>query len=484
MQTCQQLKHIKPVVTLTCQALLSFFGLMAAVSGTAQDEQTAAMPPPPNEAIEGQTIEALPLEELRVFTRVYSNVRASYIKDIDDATLLEYAIKGILSELDPHSAYLDADKFDNLQVQTSGEFGGLGIEVGMEDGYVKVISPIDDTPAERAGIEAGDLIIKLDDESIKGWTLNDAIERMRGEKGTGIKLTIRRKGVDQPFDVTIVRDAIKVQSVRSGVRDEHYGYIRIATFQLRTGEDVKAAYKELIEASPNLKGIVLDLRNNPGGVLNAAVEVSELFLDGGVVVYTEGRIEGASKKFHAAEGDITGGLPLIVLINDGSASASEIVAGALQDHERALVLGTRSFGKGSVQSVIPITDDRAVKLTTALYFTPNGRSIQAHGIDPDIVVERVRVTAVRPRVSVTEADLVGHLENASGNEESNAKSRPEADTSLHNQDSQLYEALNLLKGISIFNSSKLSGKQDKFLLSHNNIENDENTKNDSNANEP
>lgn len=426
-------------------------------------DNASAMPPPPLEAPSVETIQALPLEELRIFTRVYSNVRASYIKDIDDATLLEYAIKGILSELDPHSAYLDANKFDDLQVQTTGEFGGLGIEVGMEDGYVKVISPIDDTPAQRAGIEAGDLIIKLDDDSVKDWTLNDAIERMRGEVGTDIKLTIVREGVDQPFDVLITRDVIKVRSVRSGVRDDYYGYIRVATFQLQTGNDVREAYQELIEASPDLRGIILDLRNNPGGVLQAAVEVSELFLDGGLVVYTEGRLAGSNKKFHADKGDISNGLPIIVLINDGSASASEIVAGALQDHERALLLGTRSFGKGSVQTVIPISDDRAVKLTTALYFTPEGRSIQAQGIAPDITVERVRVTAVQPRSKVTEADLSGHLANANGGEERDSDSR-DIDTSLHNKDSQLYEALNLLKGISIFNSSKLHTQENSELV--------------------
>jgi len=424
------------------------------------DEAANNTPPPPNEHSDTREIQALPLEELRIFTRVYSNVRASYIKDIDDATLLEYAIKGILSELDPHSAYLDAGKYDDLQVQTKGEFGGLGIEVGMKDGYVHVISPIDDTPAKAAGVETGDLIIKLDDKSVKGLTLNTAIERMRGEVGTDITITIAREGVDQPFDLTITRDIIKVRSVRSGVRDEYYGYIRIATFQQNTGEDVRKAYDDLREASPDLRGLILDLRNNPGGVLKAAVDVSDLFLDGGLVVYTEGRLEGANTEFHANEGDISDNLPLIVLINDGSASASEIVAGALQDHNRALVLGTRSFGKGSVQSVIPISDDRAVKLTTSLYYTPEGRSIQAQGIEPDITVERVRVTAIKSRANVTEADLSGHLENTNGGEESPAKSRAQADTSLHDKDSQLYEALNLLKGISMFNSAKLQNDDD------------------------
>lgn len=450
----------QPLVKSLKHGFLILSAILIYVAGAqaqvAAPETTPPPPPPIEPDNDAHKIQALPLEELRIFTRVYSNVRASYIEDIDDATLLEFAIKGILSELDPHSAYLDANKFDDLQEQTTGEFGGLGIEVGMEDGYVKVISPIDDTPAQRAGIEAGDLIIKLDGESVKGFTLNEAIERMRGEKDTDIVITVVREGTDKPFDITITRDVIKVRSVRSGVRDDYYGYIRIAQFQLKTGDDVRKAYDELLEASPDLKGLVIDLRNNPGGVLQAAVDVSDVFLDGGLVVYTEGRLNGSNKEYHANPGDMTEGLPIIVLINDGSASASEIVAGALQDHERALVLGTRSFGKGSVQSVIPISDDRAVKITTALYFTPNGTSIQAKGIEPDIKVERVRVTAVRPRARYTEADLSGHLKNADGGEESTAKSRSEADTTLHNQDSQLYEALNLLKGISIFKRAALN----------------------------
>ncbi len=405
-------------------------------------------------------IQALPLEELRIFTKVYSGVRASYINEIDDETLLRYAIKGILSELDPHSAYLDASTFDNLQIQTTGEFGGLGIEVGMEDGFVKVISPIDDTPAERAGIEAGDLIIRLDGKTVKGLSLNQAIEKMRGPKGTKIVLTIVRDGVKQPFDITITRDVVKVKSVRSGVRDDYYGYIRIAQFQIRTGEDVKKAVEKLRKASPELRGLILDLRNNPGGVLGAAVDVADAFLDGDMIVYTEGRLNDSNKKYFARKGDITQGLPIVVLINDGSASASEIVAGALQDQNRALILGTQSFGKGSVQSIIPISEDRAVKLTTALYFTPEGRSIQAQGIEPDIVVERVRVTAVQPRARVTEADLSGHLENVNGGEEKNAKSRENVDTNLQNQDSQLYEALNLLKGLTLFKEKREDGARE------------------------
>lgn len=414
--------------------------------------QTANVSVPENK----KTIKALPLEELRTFTKVYSGVRSSYVEEIDDAKLLEYAIKGILSELDPHSAYLDASSYGDLQEQTTGEFGGLGIEVGMKDGYIEVISPIDDTPAARAGIEAGDLIIKLDGTTVKGLTLSEAIEKMRGEKGTDIIITVVRDGVDSPFDLTLTRDAVKVKSVRSGVKDDYYGYIRVAQFQLATGQDVKNAIAKLHEASPELKGLILDLRNNPGGVLTAAVDISDIFLDSGMIVYTQGRLPGSNKQYFANKGDASEGLPVIVMINDGSASASEIVAGALQDNDRAIIIGTRSFGKGSVQSVIPISDDRAVKLTTALYFTPKGRSIQAQGIEPDIIVERVRVTAIQPRLNVTEADLSGHLKNANGGSDLNAEQREQADTDLQNQDSQLYEAINILKGLSIY-----QGKQNK-----------------------
>jgi C-terminal peptidase (prc) len=394
------------------------------------------------------TISVLPLEDLRVFTKAYDHIRNAYIDEIDDRTLLEYAIRGMLEQLDPHSAFLDESSFDDLQVHTKGEFGGLGIEVGMENGFVKVISPIDDTPAANGGVEAGDLIIKLDNLTVKGLTLNQAVDKMRGERGSEIILTIVREGVDQPFNITLERDIIKVRSVRSEIIEDDFGYIRIAQFQANTALDLEDEYQKLIEENSNLRGLVLDLRNNPGGVLQASVGVADLFLDSGMVVYTEGRLPDSNTEYKATPGDATNGTPLIVLINDGSASASEIVAGALQDHRRALVLGTRSFGKGSVQTVIPITDDRGVKITTARYYTPNGRSIQAQGIDPDIKVERVRVTAVKPRIAIKEADLSGHLKNTDGDEVSSLDDQVE--TELHNEDSQLYEALNILKGLDLF----------------------------------
>ncbi len=412
--------------------------------------------------VEPQSV--LPLEDLRVFTKAYDHIRTAYIKEIDDKTLLEYAIRGMIDQLDPHSSYLDASSFDDLQVNTTGEFGGLGIEVGTEDGFVKVISPIDDTPAAKAGILAGDLIIKIDDTTIKGVSLNDAVNKMRGPKGSKIVLTIVREGTEQPFDITIVRDIIKVKSVRAELLDDQFAYLRIAQFQVNTGLDLKNALHKLMKKH-TVKGVVLDLRNNPGGVLQASVDVASVFLDGGLVVYTEGRMENSKVEFNAAPGDDSAAIPLIVLINEGSASASEIVAGALQDHQRAVLVGTRSFGKGSVQTVIPITDDKAVKITTALYFTPNGRSIQAQGIEPDIVVERAKITALKNRPRLTEAQLAGHLDNANGGKDVKTKDRnKEMAMTLANildKDNQLYEAINLLKGLTLFHKQQAASQAGK-----------------------
>lgn len=397
----------------------------------------------------------LPLEDLRMFTRVYDHIRSGYVEEISDSKLLEFAIKGMLSELDPHSAYLDKKAFDDLQVNTTGEFGGIGIEIGQENGFIKVIAPIDGTPASKAGIETGDLIIRLDDKPVKSMSLNEAVQMMRGPKGSELILTIMRSGVEKPFDLVIVRDTIKVQSVRTRLLDEDYLYIRIAQFQIDTGRDTARRVREQLEKNSNLKGVILDLRNNPGGVLQASVEVVDAFLDTGLIVYTEGRLENSDINYTASSGDVSQGLPIVVLINEGSASASEIVAGALQDHKRAVIMGTRSFGKGSVQTVIPISESRAIKLTTALYYTPGGRSIQAQGIEPDVVVERAEVTALKASVPVpTEADLAGHLSNKKGGEESGSKSREQlrsaASSDTSRKDNQLQEALNLLKGLHIF----------------------------------
>lgn len=406
----------------------------------------------------------LPLEELRTFTRVYDHVRSGYVDDISDAQLLEYAIKGMIAELDPHSAYLDKEAFADLQASTSGEFGGVGLEVSIDDGYVKVVTPIDGSPSANAGILAGDIVVRIDDKPVKGMDLNKAVNLMRGPKNSPIKITVMRDGVDQPIDFNLLRDLIKVQSVRTRLLEQDYFYIRIAQFQLDTGKEMSKKIQEQLKKQPETKGVILDLRNNPGGVLQSSVEVVDAFLDGGLVVYTQGRLDNSNISYNAEEGDITSGLPLIVLINDGSASASEIVAGALQDHKRGIIMGTRSFGKGSVQSVIPISNDRAVKLTTALYYTPNGRSIQAQGIAPDVEVERVQVAAIAQHPSVTEADLARHLGNSKGGKESNSKDRANrriTSAELLQEDNQLHEALNLLKGLNIFlqNSPLASGQE-------------------------
>jgi len=394
----------------------------------------------------------LPVEELRTFTDVFGRIKNDYVEDVEDSELLESAIRGMLSGLDPHSAYLDHEQFKELQVGTTGEFGGLGIEVGMEDGFVKVIAPIDDTPAKRAGIKAGDLIIRLDDTPVKGLTLNEAVKIMRGKPGTILKLTVVREGVEQPLKIDIKRDVIKVKSVKSRMLEEGFGYVRISQFQSKTAENMVDAIDDLKkESGGSLKGMVLDLRNNPGGVLNGAVAVSDAFLKKGLIVYTEGRVNDSKLRFNATPDDIIDDAPLVVLVNQGSASASEIVSGALQDHHRAIIVGTRTFGKGSVQTILPLSNGTAVKLTTARYYTPAGRSIQAEGIVPDIALDQVRVSAIeRSFEPIKEADLSGHLTN--GDEESGkgSKDSDEAEEeSLAQSDYQLYEALNLLKGLSL-----------------------------------
>jgi len=396
----------------------------------------------------------LPLNEVRTFVDILDRIKHAYVEEVDDKTLLENAIKGMLSELDPHSAYLEPEDFQDLQISTTGEFGGLGIEVGMENGFVKVVSPIDDTPAMKAGVEAGDLIIQLDDKVVKGLTLNEAVGLMRGKPGTGIMLKIVREGLSKPIDIEVVRDVIQVQSVRSELLDDNYGYARITQFQVHTGSDLLAAIKKLQGKTDQLKGLILDLRNNPGGVLQAAVEVSDLFLTEGLVVYTKGRLPNSELRFNATEGDIMNGAPMIVLVNGGSASASEIVAGALKDHTRAVIMGTNTFGKGSVQTVLPLGEDRALKLTTARYYTPSGTSIQAQGIKPDITVETAKLTKVQSRSEqFKEADLAGHLNNEQSEDETKGLTKKDsgekAEPTLAEKDYQLYEALTLLKGWSI-----------------------------------
>ena len=390
----------------------------------------------------------LPLDELRTFAEVMDRIKAAYVEPVSDKTLLENAIKGMLSNLDPHSAYLEPEAFAELQESTSGEFGGLGVEVGIEDGFIKVVSPIDDTPASKAGIQPGDLIVKIDGQPTKGLSMMEAVDKMRGKAGSLVVLSIVRDG-GRPFDVKLTRAVIKVKSVKSQLLDGGYGYVRISQFQINTGEEVgKALTKLRKDNGKKLSGLVLDLRNNPGGVLQAAVEVADHFLKSGLIVYTEGRLANSELRFNADPRDESEGVPMVVLINGGSASASEIVAGALQDHKRAVLMGTDSFGKGSVQTVLPLNNDRALKLTTALYFTPNGRSIQAQGIVPDIEVARAKVTREVGGVEVKEADLAGHLGNGNGG--ADRPSRGDAPVSRpQDDDYQLSQALNLLKGLNV-----------------------------------
>jgi carboxyl-terminal processing protease len=396
-----------------------------------------------------QDNEQIPFEDLQAFTEVFSKVKSDYVETVDEKKLIEDAIRGMLNGLDPHSAFLNTTEFTDLKIGTTGQFGGLGIEVGMENGFVKVISPIDDTPASRAGVEAGDLIIKLDNKSVKGMTLNEAVGLMRGKPNTSIDLTIVREGEPKPLVINITREIIRVKSVKKRMLESGYGYVRITNFQSRTTTDLLKAISDL-QKEASLKGMILDLRNNPGGVLNGAVGVSDAFIDNGLIVYTEGRIDDSSHRYLATPGDSLNGAPLVVLINGGSASASEIVAGALQDHKRAIILGTKSFGKGSVQTIQELRNGSAVKLTTARYFTPHGRSIQATGIEPDIKLSTVKLSAAdeKARASYSEADLDGSLSNPNGDKNGDEDKKEDSEA-LAESDFQLYEALNLLKGLNI-----------------------------------
>ena len=382
----------------------------------------------PHTALVGSTAKAASSDtyrQLNLFGDVFERVRADYVEKPDDSKLVESAINGMLAGLDPHSSYMDPKSFRDMQVQTRGEFGGLGIEVTMEDGLVKVVAPIDETPAAKAGVMANDIITKLDDEQVQGLTLNQAVDKMRGPVNTKIKLTIMRKGADKPIEVTIVRDVIRVKSVRSHSEGDDIGYIRVTQFNEQTTDGLKKAISDLTSqlGADKIKGFVVDLRNNPGGLLDQAISVSDAFLEKGEIVSTRGRNAEETQRFNARPGDLTKGKPVIVLINGGSASASEIVAGALQDHKRATLVGTRSFGKGSVQTIIPLgSGNGALRLTTARYYTPSGRSIQAKGITPDIEVLQDVPDDLKARTDTKgEASLRGHLK-AEGTEESGSQS--------------------------------------------------------------
>ncbi len=419
-------------------------------------------------------LESLPYDDLRNFTEIFGRIKRDYVEPVSDKKLLEDAVRGMLTGLDPHSTYLGEEEYKELKEGTTGQFGGLGIEVSMEDGYVKIVSPIDDTPASKAGILAGDLIIKLDEKPVKGMSLVDAVKFMRGEPGSKIVLTIIREGAEVPLKITLARAVINVKSVKSRLLEPGYGYIRISSFQSRTGQGLTDAIKELTQNNKlMLKGLVLDLRNNPGGVLDAAVAVSDAFLKEGLIVYTEGRIKNSEMRFNASPDDLIVGAPIVVLINAGSASASEIVAGALQDHHRAIIMGEKSFGKGSVQTVLPTSNGGAIKLTTARYYTPSGRSIQAEGIEPDVPLARVKLESIDAESfkPVKESDLSHHLINGNEkpskqpdsnmkvieNETGEHKDLDKADKTDKNtqqkpetMDYPMQEALTLLKGVSIF----------------------------------
>ncbi len=424
-------------------------------------------------AVAERSAAPLPIDELRSFTEVYGRVKNDYVEAVDDKELIEEAINGMLSGLDPHSAYLNEEAFKEMKVGTQGEFGGLGIEVSMEDGFVKVVAPIEDTPAWNAGLKSGDLIIKLDESNVKGMTLNDAVKLMRGKPGTDIVLTIVRKGEPQPQTITVTRDIIQIQSVKYRMLEEDYAYFRVTQFQEHTGEKLGQAIEKLFaENEGPMKGMILDLRNDPGGLLTASIGVSAAFLQKDkLVVYTEGRTNDARMRMYARpefyargpKGDYLANVPeaaktvpMVVLVNGGSASASEIVAGALQDHRRAVIMGTQTFGKGSVQTILPLGNGTAIKLTTARYFTPSGQSIQAKGITPDIIVEDATIeTKQSSPLMRKEADLKNRLDNPQGGDGSEAQEVETTDASASSEapaDYQLGQALNLLKGLQILSS--------------------------------
>jgi carboxyl-terminal processing protease len=398
--------------------------------------------------------------QLKLFGDVFERVRAEYVEEVTDEDLIESAINGMLTALDPHSGYLDAKKYRDMQVQTKGEFGGLGIEVTMEDGLVKVVSPIDDTPAHRAGIQAGDVITHINSEPVMGMSLTEAVERMRGPVDTSIALTLRRPGRDEPIDVSMARAVITISPVRWRAEGD-IGYLRVTAFNEQTEANLRTAIEDLrAQLGSSLKGVVLDLRNNPGGLLEQAVAVADVFLDRGEIVSTRGRRTDSIQRFNARRGDLVDARPMVVLINGGSASASEIVAGALQDHDRAIVMGTPSFGKGSVQTIMPLPGHGAIRLTTARYYTPAGTSIQAKGIVPDIEVQQSRVEVIEQGMGRREADLRGRLENDQAGDgdgeatvsDGDALDEPPANAA---EDYQLARALDLLRGVAMFGARSI-----------------------------
>ncbi len=429
---------------LTLMIALSFIALLP-ITGYAEEEEIMEESPEFSQET---------YQFLNLFGDVFERVRSQYVEPVDDKETIENAINGMLVSLDPHSSYLNKDNFEDMRTQTKGEFGGLGIEVTMENGLVKVVSPIDDTPAANAGMETGDLIVELDGEEVMGLSLSEAVDKMRGRVGEPITLTVIREGVADPLSVKIVRDIIKIRSVRHRVEGGDIGYIRITTFNEQVEANLEKAINDIKkEAGDKLKGYVLDLRNNPGGLLDQAIYVSDSFLEQGEIVSTRGRDPADTKRANATAGDLSGGLPMVVLINGGSASASEIVAGALKDHHRAIVMGTKSFGKGSVQTIISLPGHGAMRLTTARYYTPSGRSIQAEGIEPDIVVKAAKIERVEPRLKQRrEGDLRGALENeANSDNGKNTQENSQGETDeKENIDYQLGRAADLIRGVAHF----------------------------------
>ena len=393
----------------------------------------------------GEATTRLPINEINNFTQVFEQIRTGYVKEITDTELLESAIEGMLSNLDPHSSYLNKKSYKSLKENATGAYGGLGVEVVGEKGAIRVIAPIDGGPASENDIRSGDLIVELDKSPVSKMNIQKAIDKLRGEKGTEIELTILRDGEDRTITKTLIRDTIQISSVRGKLLYENFGYIRIAQFQISSDKDFVDEYLKLEQSNKKeLDGLVLDLRNNPGGLVPPSISIADMLLTGGKIVYTEGRLPNSNQEYYADPFDISGGIPIIILINGGSASASEIVAGALQDNRRAVVIGTQSFGKGSVQTVVPINENSAIKLTTAKYFTPNGRSIQALGISPDLVIERAEIKPFKPSTRAREKNLTGHL-----NTESKGEKATSSEPSNIMADNQLYEALNILRGVKL-----------------------------------
>ncbi len=448
-------KPFTPFRPLMALSMMFLSGLLLCNTSLASDsEQPAdvatheeqAQPDSPEQ--DPPSVETLPLEELSAFADAYRQIKSSYVREVTDQKLLESAIRGMLSSLDPHSAYLSDREFEDLETSATGEYGGLGLQVESQDGFIRVITPMDDTPAERGGIQSGDILIKIEGKPLAGMPVEEVLEQLRGEPGTDIELGFMREGQGE-YELRLTREVIRITSVRSRLLQPDMGYIRISEFQRPTDKEVISALEQLVKTNENpLKGLVLDLRNNPGGVLGAAVGVSDAFMQRGRIVYTQGRSDESYQSFDATPGDLLKGAPIVVLINNGSASASEIVAGALQDQGRAVLLGTRSFGKGSVQTVLPVHGNAVIKLTTALYYTPSGRSIQGHGIDPDIEVEQGKLVVSPGRREFHEADLPGSLANGNGDTAPEVTDKDETvELQEPENDFQLDEAVKILQGI-------------------------------------